>query len=92
MASGRYAAIIRTRIKRRLRIRVGTNWTLRIQGGILLLPPLLSTPDSSEREGGFASHPHPGTYATSKQNVQFLIYGLNFSAAEIQCAHALVLM
>lgn len=46
----------------------------------------------SEREGGFASHPHPGTYATSKQNVQFLIYRQNFSAAKIQCAHALVLM
>lgn len=47
MASGWYAAVIRLRIKQRLHIRVGTNRTLRIQGRILLLPPLLSTPDEA---------------------------------------------
>lgn len=54
MRAGWYAAIIRMRIKQQLHVRVGTNLTLRIQGGILLSPQLLSTPD--EAAGRVALH------------------------------------
>lgn len=54
MEIGWYAAIIRVKIKRLLHVRVGTNLTLRIQGRVLLLPPLLSTPD--EARSGVALH------------------------------------
>lgn len=70
METGWYAAIIRMRIKRRLHVRVGTNLTLRIQGRILLLPLLLSTPD--EARGRVASHPRQKRYATGKQNTRLL--------------------
>lgn len=72
MEAGWYAAVIRMKIKRRqFHVRVGTNLTLRIQSRILLLPPLLSTPDEAR---GISSSPEMFCNQLTEHTVSILLY------------------
>lgn len=69
---GDTAAIIRMKIKRRqFHVRVGTNLTRRIQSRILLLPPLLSTPDEAR---GISSSPDMFCNQLTEHAVSILLY------------------